>query len=122
MIIDAQDPHLEQILRDNPVAVCLKLLHVPLRVDEAAAEVFGAGQCQVESRGSREGSWINPKGSVRIRQPSFQESVVVPRGRRELTGVFECFAKPLGRRIGDFGAGYTARVKGNGDDTLSTVI
>ena len=58
MVIDSQDPHLEQILGDDALAVCLELLHVPLRVDEAAAEVLGAGEGEVEGCGGGESGWI----------------------------------------------------------------
>lgn len=58
MVINSQDPHLQQILRDDALAVCLELFHVPLRVDEAAAEVLGAGEGEVEGCGGGESSWI----------------------------------------------------------------
>ena len=56
MVIDSQDPHLQQVLRNDAVAVRLELFHVPLRVDEAAAEVLSAGEGEIEGRGGRESS------------------------------------------------------------------
>lgn len=58
MVIDSQDPHLQQILRDDALAVCLELFHVPLRVDKAAAKVLSAGESEVKGCGGGEGSWI----------------------------------------------------------------
>lgn len=58
MVINSQDSHLQQILRDDALAVCLELFHVPLRVDEAAAQVLGAGEGKVKGCRGRESSWI----------------------------------------------------------------
>lgn len=51
IIINPQDPHLQQIHRDNTLTVCLELPHVLLRVDGVAAEALGAGEGEVEGWG-----------------------------------------------------------------------
>lgn len=67
MVINSQDPHLQQIFRDNALAVCLELFHVPLCVDEAAAEVLSARQSEVEGRGGGESSWNRQVSLVLLR-------------------------------------------------------
>lgn len=39
-----------------------------------------------------------------------------------LTGIVESLAKPLGPRIGDFGAWDTSGMESNRDDALGTVV
>ena len=56
MVINAQDSHLQKILRDDALAMVLKLLHIPLRIDEATAQITGTGQSEIQGCGSRQSS------------------------------------------------------------------
>lgn len=51
MVIDSQYPHLQKILIDDALAVFFEFFHIPLGIDEATTEIFGAGEGEIECCG-----------------------------------------------------------------------